>query len=91
MKTIVLAGMPGSGKTTVGKILSDSLKADFVDIDSEIERLENAPRDSVLTVRYYKNKDGVITTALSSVSNQVHECRPHTCRAAWNFIKQFRK
>ena len=57
----------------------------------EIERLENAPRDSVLTVRYYKNKDGVITTALSSVSNQVHECRPHTCRAAWNFIKQFKK
>ncbi len=35
---IVLVGYRGSGKTTVGKILSDRLSLSFVDTDEEIER-----------------------------------------------------
>ncbi len=34
---IILIGMPGSGKTTVGKLLSNKLKLNFIDIDSEIK------------------------------------------------------
>ncbi len=41
MKAIVLTGMPGSGKTTVGMHLSKDLNIDFVDIDSAIEKSEN--------------------------------------------------
>ena len=41
MKTIVLVGMPGAGKTTVGSSLSKFLNIDFVDIDSVIEKTEN--------------------------------------------------
>lgn len=37
-KTIVLIGMMGSGKTSVGKELAKSLGIDFVDSDSEIEQ-----------------------------------------------------
>ena len=34
---IALAGPPCSGKSTVGKILADSLESDFIDIDCQIE------------------------------------------------------
>ena len=36
-ENIVLTGMPSSGKTTVGKILSKALKREFFDSDTEIE------------------------------------------------------
>jgi shikimate dehydrogenase len=35
MQNIVLIGMPGSGKTTVGRIISEKLDIDFVDADFE--------------------------------------------------------
>ncbi|MEQ6121162.1 shikimate kinase [Reichenbachiella sp. MALMAid0571] len=35
-KKIFLVGLPGSGKTTFGKMLSDKLKIPFIDLDSQI-------------------------------------------------------
>ncbi|MGO4927954.1 shikimate kinase [Fundicoccus sp. Sow4_F4] len=37
-ENIVLIGLPGSGKTTLGRLLSQRLGLQFVDIDVEIER-----------------------------------------------------
>ncbi|MFL2539575.1 MAG: shikimate kinase [Alphaproteobacteria bacterium] len=37
---ICLIGMPGSGKSTIGKQLSDKLKYSFFDTDEEIEKKE---------------------------------------------------
>ena len=37
LKTIVLVGMMGSGKTSVGKALAKSLNINFIDSDQEIE------------------------------------------------------
>ncbi len=37
---IFLIGMPGSGKTTIGKELAVHLSIPFVDLDAEIERAE---------------------------------------------------
>ena len=37
---IVLVGLPGSGKSTVGQLLAAQLKAPFIDLDHEIERRE---------------------------------------------------
>ena len=39
-KNIVLIGMMGSGKSSIGKILSKQLKLSFVDIDQKIEEFE---------------------------------------------------
>lgn len=41
MKSIVLTGMMGSGKTSVGKILAQYLDFDYVDVDDEIEKRES--------------------------------------------------
>lgn len=37
---LVLVGLPGAGKTSVGKPLAEALGCPFVDVDAEIERRE---------------------------------------------------
>lgn len=37
---IFLIGMPGSGKTTVGKLLAQKMEMPFIDLDVEIEKRE---------------------------------------------------
>lgn len=42
-KNIVLTGMPGSGKSTIGKILADRLGRPFFDTDDMVVESENRP------------------------------------------------
>ncbi len=39
-KKIFLVGMPGAGKTTLGKLLADALNWRVTDVDHELERIE---------------------------------------------------
>lgn len=41
MKSIILVGMPGCGKSSIGKTLSEKLSREFIDLDSEIIKREN--------------------------------------------------
>ncbi len=54
-----------------------------------VEKIFDESRGSTLTVNYYDSEDGVCRTAFASVSEQVHECRRHTCEEAWKFISKF--
>ena len=40
---VVLVGLPGSGKTTVGRLVAEQLQAGFVDVDAILARREGKP------------------------------------------------
>lgn len=45
---ISLVGMPGAGKTTVGRFLAEKLGMKFVDTDEEIERTTGEPPEKII-------------------------------------------
>ncbi len=85
-KNIVLIGMPGCGKTTIGKILSERLEAKFLDIDKYIEKyneksiteifqqgeeyFRNIERKAVLKIS--KEKNCVISTGGGVIKNYLN-------------------
>ena len=61
LKTIVLIGMMGSGKTSVGKELAKKLNITFIDIDQEIEK------------KYQKNISTIFRTKGESFFRKIEE------------------
>ena len=65
---IVLVGLPGSGKSTVGPLLAAALKAPFIDLDHEIERRERMPVAEIFASRgeqEFRAMERVITQELA--------------------------
>lgn len=50
-QNIVLTGMPGSGKSTVGRVLARQLERELVDTDTEIIRLAKKPIPEIFAQR----------------------------------------
>lgn len=48
-KSLVLTGMMGSGKTTVGRLLARHLQLPFIDLDEEIEREQKATINDIFS------------------------------------------
>ena len=48
---ICLIGMPGSGKSTIGKLLSEKLKYSFFDTDQEIEKIEKNKIKNIFSIK----------------------------------------
>jgi shikimate kinase len=48
-KNIVLTGFMGTGKTTLGRLLADRLRREFVDMDTLIEAREGRPIRQIFT------------------------------------------
>ena len=71
MNNIVLIGMPGSGKSTVGVLLAKALGYGFLDVDLVIQRQEGALLQDILDTR---GVDAFLDTEEKAVcSVQCHE------------------
>ncbi len=53
MKSIVLIGMPGAGKSTIGVLLAKALGLKFIDTDISIQNVENRLLQNII------DKDGI--------------------------------
>lgn len=73
MKNIVLIGMPGSGKTTIGKILAAKLGRVFRDADHLLEEWEGRTIKELFAVSEEKFREAETRTIkkLINASNQV--------------------
>lgn len=74
MRNIVLCGFMGSGKTTLGKILSEKLGMNFVDTDSEIVRTEGKSIAEIFSLHgeeYFRSKETELLNILANKENTV--------------------
>ena len=62
MKNIVLIGMPGSGKTTIGKILAAKLSRNFCDADHLLEKWEGTTIKELFAVSEENFRDAETRT-----------------------------
>ena len=67
---LILVGMPGCGKSSVGKIIADKLGREFLDSDEEFERMHGiTPADAINTLGEEKFRE-METETLSEISKQ---------------------
>ena len=73
-KNIVLIGMMGSGKSSIGKILSKKLKLTFVDIDQKIEEFEGLKISEIFKKdgeKYFRKIEEKISLKFLSLENSI--------------------
>ena len=81
-KNIVLIGMMGSGKSSIGKILSKKLNINFIDIDRKIEEVESLSISDIfkkngenyfrkieekISLKYLKSENNVISLGVEDL------------------------
>lgn len=71
---LILVGLPGSGKSTVGALLAAELKRSFLDFDVEIERRQGMAIAAIFGERgegYFRELETALTEELREVGNMV--------------------
>lgn len=74
MKTIILTGMMGSGKSTSGKLLANKLNFNFIDIDKFIEECENLSISKIFDLKgekYFRQIEKESIQKIFQPQNQV--------------------
>ena len=73
-KNLVLIGMMGSGKSSIGKILSKKLEFEFIDTDNKIEEIEKKTISEIFNnngEKYFRNIEEVISLKSLQLNNKV--------------------
>lgn len=70
-KNIVLIGMPGCGKSTVGKLLSEKLQRKLLDTDSEIVKADGRAIPEIFSTEGEPFFRGLETEAVKTVGKQL--------------------
>ncbi len=71
-KNLVFLGMMGSGKTSIGSIISKKLKKDFIDVDHEIEKelgMKISTIFETLSENYFREIEEKITLRVLKKNN----------------------
>jgi shikimate kinase len=71
---LILVGLPGCGKTTIGQAVADRLGRSFLDLDQEIERREGRSISQIFGEKgepYFREKEHELTAELKLVGNMV--------------------
>jgi shikimate kinase len=71
---IILVGLPGSGKTTVGQAVAERLGRSFIDLDLEIERREGRTVADLFAEKgepYFRARERELTEELAIVGNMI--------------------
>lgn len=73
MKNIVLIGMPGCGKSTLGRCLAEMLDREFIDADPEIEKDagKTIPELFAVSENYFREQETVTTKRLAKLQDKV--------------------
>lgn len=74
MKNLILIGMPGCGKTTVGRILAQKAKKTFVDADAEIVQLAGMSIPDIFSKygeSYFRNLETQVLSKLGKESGLI--------------------
>ena len=73
-KKIVLIGMMGSGKSTIGALLSKKMNIKFIDLDSEIEKIEKKTISQIFKLKGEKYFRAIeVKTILSLLDSKEKE------------------
>lgn len=70
----ILVGLPGAGKTTVGKAVAERLGRTFLDLDLEIERREGATISTLFAEKgepYFRSLELALTEELRLLGNMI--------------------
>jgi len=73
-KNLVLVGMMGSGKSSIGKILSKKLQFEFIDTDNKIEKIEKKTISEIFKLngeKYFRNVEEIISLKSLKINNRV--------------------
>ena len=73
-KNLVLVGMMGSGKSSIGKILSKKLQYEFIDTDNKIEHIEKKTISEIFKLngeKYFRNIEEIISLKFLKLNNKV--------------------
>ena len=73
-KNLVLVGMMGSGKSSIGKILSKKLEFEFIDTDYKIEEFENKTISEIFKKngeKYFRKIEEEISLKFLKLNNKV--------------------
>ena len=73
-KNLVLIGMMGSGKSSIGKLLSKKLEFEFIDTDNKIEEVEKKTISEIFKKKgekYFRNIEEITSIKFLKLNNKV--------------------
>ena len=73
-KNLVLVGMMGSGKSSIGRLLSKKLNFEFIDIDDQIEKIERKSISDIFKIngeKYFRDLEENISIKFLKLQDKI--------------------